>query len=84
MARLGYQRYVSQGGDWGSVISNVMARQAPAGLAGIHVNMPATVPPEIAKASGAATRRRPGSGMRKGLPTSRWLPLTGSAPGTPR
>jgi pimeloyl-ACP methyl ester carboxylesterase len=50
MGRLGYDRYVSQGGDWGSVISDVMARQAPKGLLGIHVNMPATVPPDIAKA----------------------------------
>jgi len=49
MRRLGYTRYVSQGGDWGAVISDVMARQAPPGLLGIHVNMPATVPPEIAK-----------------------------------
>jgi len=50
MRRLGYTRYVSQGGDWGSVVSDVMARQAPSGLLGIHVNMPATVPPEVAKA----------------------------------
>ena len=50
MHRLGYNRYVAQGGDWGSVIADVMARQAPPGLLGIHVNMPATVPPEIAKA----------------------------------
>jgi pimeloyl-ACP methyl ester carboxylesterase len=50
MGRLGYTRYVSQGGDWGSVISDVMARQAPAGLLGIHVNMPATVPPNVARA----------------------------------
>src|SRR5882757_4690154 len=49
MKRLGYQHYVSQGGDWGSVVSDVMARQAPPGLLGIHVNMPATVPPDIAK-----------------------------------
>ena len=49
MRRLGYQRYVSQGGDWGAVISDAMARQAPAGLLGIHVNMPATVPPDIAR-----------------------------------
>jgi pimeloyl-ACP methyl ester carboxylesterase len=49
MKRLGYERYVSQGGDWGAVISDAMARQAPEGLLGIHVNMPATVPPEIAK-----------------------------------
>ena len=50
MQRLGYTRYVAQGGDWGSVIADAMGRQAPAGLLGIHVNMPATVPPEIAKA----------------------------------
>ncbi|MBS7229487.1 alpha/beta fold hydrolase [Flavobacterium psychroterrae] len=50
MKRLGYKEYVSQGGDWGSVIADAMARQAPQGLLGIHVNMPATVPAEIAKA----------------------------------
>jgi pimeloyl-ACP methyl ester carboxylesterase len=50
MGRLGYDRYVAQGGDWGAVVSDMMARQAPAGLLGIHVNMPATVPPEVAKA----------------------------------
>ncbi|MBF4484856.1 MULTISPECIES: epoxide hydrolase family protein [unclassified Flavobacterium] len=50
MKRLGYKTYVSQGGDWGSVIADAMARQAPYGLLGIHVNMPATVPADIAKA----------------------------------
>jgi pimeloyl-ACP methyl ester carboxylesterase len=50
MRRLGYTRYVAQGGDWGSVISDTMARQAPAGLLGIHVNMPPTVPADVAKA----------------------------------
>jgi len=49
MRRLGYKRYVSQGGDWGAVVSDAMARQAPPGLLGIHVNMPATVPPDVAK-----------------------------------
>jgi pimeloyl-ACP methyl ester carboxylesterase len=49
MKRLGYTRYVAQGGDWGSVIADKMAKQAPQGLLGIHVNMPATVPPEVAK-----------------------------------
>jgi pimeloyl-ACP methyl ester carboxylesterase len=49
MKRLGYQRYVSQGGDWGAVVSDKMARRAFPGLLGIHVNMPATVPAEIAK-----------------------------------
>jgi pimeloyl-ACP methyl ester carboxylesterase len=50
MERLGYKSYVSQGGDWGSVVVDAMARQAPPGLLGIHLNMPATVPPEVAKA----------------------------------
>jgi pimeloyl-ACP methyl ester carboxylesterase len=50
MERLGYRRYVAQGGDFGSVISDAMARQAPAGLLGIHVNMPPTVPGDVAKA----------------------------------
>ena len=43
-------RYVSQGGDWGSVVADAMARQAPAGLLGIHVNMPPTVPAHLVKA----------------------------------
>jgi len=53
MKRLGYKSYVSQGGDWGSVVADKMARQAPVGLLGIHVNMPATVPPDVAKAMSA-------------------------------
>ncbi|TCU20222.1 epoxide hydrolase family protein [Rhizobium sullae] len=48
VTRLGYPRYVAQGGDWGSPVSSAMARQAPAGLLGIHINLPAIVPPEIA------------------------------------
>ena len=48
MNRLGYTRYVAQGGDWGSPVSNALGRLAPAGLLGVHVNLPATVPPEIA------------------------------------
>jgi len=48
MKRLGYTRYVAQGGDWGAPISSAMARQAPAGLLGIHLNLPATLPPEVA------------------------------------
>ncbi len=49
MRRLGYARYVAQGGDWGAIISEVMAAQAPAGLLGVHTNMPGTVPPEVVK-----------------------------------
>ncbi len=50
MQRLGYTRYVAQGGDWGNAVSEVMALQQPTGLLGISTNMSATVPPEIAKA----------------------------------
>jgi pimeloyl-ACP methyl ester carboxylesterase len=52
MKRIGYTRYVAQGGDWGSPISSAMARQGAAGLLGIHINLPATVPPEAAAALG--------------------------------
>ena len=48
MKRLGYTRYVAQGGDWGSPVSSAMARQAPTGLLGIHINLPATIPPDVA------------------------------------
>jgi pimeloyl-ACP methyl ester carboxylesterase len=49
MNRLGYARYVAQGGDWGAVITEQMAAQAPPGLIGMHTNMAAVVPPEIDK-----------------------------------
>jgi pimeloyl-ACP methyl ester carboxylesterase len=49
MKRLGYTRYVSQGGDHGSVISDALARQAPPGLLGIHLTMPATIPANLLK-----------------------------------
>ena len=63
MGRLGYRRYVSQGGDWGALVTDVMGRRAPEGLLGIHVttllgaierpatsNMQTAIPPEVAKA----------------------------------
>ena len=50
MNRLGYTRYVAQGGDWGNAVTEQMALQKPAGLIGIHTNMPATIPDDIAKA----------------------------------
>jgi pimeloyl-ACP methyl ester carboxylesterase len=50
MERLGYDRYVAQGGDWGNAVTEQMALLKPEGLLGIHTNMPATVPPEISKA----------------------------------
>src|SRR5205807_4169340 len=48
MKRLGYTRFVAQGGDWGAVIVDLMGVQAPPELLGIHVNMPGILPPEIA------------------------------------
>ena len=53
MQRLGYTKYVAQGGDWGNAVTELMAVQEPPGLLGIHTNMAATVPADIAKALAA-------------------------------
>ncbi len=50
MQRLGYTRYVAQGGDWGNAVTEQMALIAPPELIGMHTNMPATVPDDIANA----------------------------------
>ena len=51
MKRLGYTEYVAQGGDWGNAVTEQMALLKPEGLLGIHTNMPATLSPEVSKAT---------------------------------
>jgi pimeloyl-ACP methyl ester carboxylesterase len=61
MKRLGYTRYVAQGGDWGAIINDLMATQGHPEFIGMHTNLPAVIPPEINKA--AATGSPPPSGL---------------------
>lgn len=60
MKRLGYTRYVAQGGDWGAFVVDQMGLQAPAGLLAIHTNMPATVPADVDKSLLAGNPPPPG------------------------
>ena len=60
MKRLGYTRYVAQGGDWGALIVDLMGVQAPPELLGIHTNMAGAVPPEIDKAAFTGAPPPPG------------------------
>jgi pimeloyl-ACP methyl ester carboxylesterase len=81
MKRLGYKRYVAQGGDWGAVITTELARQAPPGLLGVHLNLAAAIPPEVVGALAAAGPAPPGltDQERAAFEGSRKYSMTGSA-----
>jgi len=85
MKRLGYTRYLAQGGDWGAGVVEAMARQAPSGLLGIHTNLPAVFPPDAAAAisSGAPApaglsekERTEFDSMRNFIQSGGWAYLT--------
>jgi pimeloyl-ACP methyl ester carboxylesterase len=59
MKRLGYDKFVAQGGDWGALITDMMGVQAPPGLLGIHTNMAGAIPPEIDAAAVAGAPAPP-------------------------
>ena len=71
MRRLGYDRYVAQGGDWGAFVVDQMGLQAPDGLLAIHTNMPATVPADVDEALQAGAEGRMVRGRPRGAWTSR-------------
>jgi pimeloyl-ACP methyl ester carboxylesterase len=60
MKRLGYTRYVAQGGDWGALITELLAVQAPPGLLGMHTNMPRAVPAAVSRAIATGGERPAG------------------------
>jgi pimeloyl-ACP methyl ester carboxylesterase len=81
MKRLGYTRYVAQGGDWGAVITTELARQAPPGLLGIHLNLPAAVPPDVgaALATGAPAPAGLSDQERTAFESSRKYAMSGAS-----
>jgi len=81
MRRLGYTRYVAQGGDWGAVITTELARSAPPGLLGVHLNLPAAIPPEVgaALATGAPAPEGLSDRERAAFEGSRKYAMSGSS-----
>lgn len=67
MKRLGYTHFVAQGGDWGAIVTDLMAAQAPPELLGMHTNMPGVIPPDIAQALPVPGQLAPGGPPPSGL-----------------
>jgi pimeloyl-ACP methyl ester carboxylesterase len=67
MTRLGYTHYVAQGGDWGAIVTDLLAAQAPPGLRGMHTNMPGAVPPDVAATLPIPGQLAPGGEPPAGL-----------------
>jgi pimeloyl-ACP methyl ester carboxylesterase len=67
MKRLGYDRFVAQGGDWGAVVTDLMAAKAPPELIGMHTNMPGVIPPDVAQALPIPGQLAPGGPPPSGL-----------------
>jgi pimeloyl-ACP methyl ester carboxylesterase len=65
MGRLGYTRYVAQGGDWGSVVTSTLAQQKPPGIVGIHLNMPIVSPDPIPTSGLSAAEQRAVEAFRR-------------------
>jgi len=84
MQRLGYTKYVAQGGDWGNAVSETMALQEPPGLLGIHTNMAATVQLMSQKHFRLAARRPPASRPMKNMRGTSSMISTSTARPTPK
>ena len=70
MKRLGYTRFLAQGGDWGALMTEILGVMAPPELVAIHTNMPSTVPPEIYQALRDGKARPPACRTRNAAPTN--------------
>jgi hypothetical protein len=84
MKRLGYARFVAQGGDWGAMVVDVMGAQAASGLLGIHLNWPFAVPPDIDRALQTGNPLPSDLSADDGARASSWTSSTSTEQATPR